>query len=66
VTGRICVADVVAEQVRWLWPGRIPVGKIVTLDGDPGLGKSALGLTMAATVSRGGGLAGRHPLRSCG
>lgn len=54
VTGRICVADVVPEQVRWLWPGRIPVGKIVTLDGDPGLGKSAIALTMAAIVSRGG------------
>jgi len=54
VTGRICLADVEAEQVRWLWPGRIPVGKIVTLDGDPGLGKSAIALTMAAIVSRGG------------
>jgi AAA domain len=53
VTGRICLADVVPEQVTWLWPGRIPVGKIVTLDGDPGLGKSAIALTMAAIVSRG-------------
>jgi hypothetical protein len=54
LTGRICLADVVPEHVQWLWPGRIPVGKIVTLDGDPGLGKSAIALTMAAVVSRGG------------
>jgi hypothetical protein len=54
VTGRVCLADVEPEQVAWLWPGRIPAGKIVTLDGDPGLGKSALALTMAAIVSRGG------------
>jgi len=54
VTGRVCLADVVPEQVAWLWPGRIPAGKIVTLDGDPGLGKSALALTVAAIVSHGG------------
>ena len=54
VTGRTCVADVVAEQVRWLWPGRIPTGKLVTLDGDPALGKSTLALTIAATVTRAG------------
>jgi AAA domain len=54
VTGRTCIADVVPEQVAWLWPGRIPAGKITTIDGDPGLGKSALALTLAAVVSRGG------------
>ena len=32
------LADVKPERVSWLWPGRIPVGKLVTLDGDPGLG----------------------------
>ncbi|WP_201358647.1 AAA family ATPase [Mycobacterium paraintracellulare] len=47
--------DTVApEQVSWLWPGRVPLGKLVTLDGDPGLGKSTLALTMAATITRGG------------
>ncbi len=53
-TGRTCLADVVAEEVRWLWPGRIPAGKLVTLDGDPGLGKSVLSLSIAAIVSRWG------------
>ena len=28
------------EAVEWLWPGRYPVGKLTTKDGDPGRGKS--------------------------
>ncbi|MCV7399772.1 AAA family ATPase [Mycobacterium fragae] len=48
------LADVEPERVSWLWPGRIPVGKLVTLDGDPGLGKSTLALSFAATVTTGG------------
>ena len=32
-----------SEQLHWLWEKRIPRGKLTTLDGDPGLGKS-LGL----------------------
>lgn len=47
------VSDVVAERVRWLWPGRIPMGKLTVLDGDPGLGKSTLSLDVAARVSTG-------------
>lgn len=41
------------EAVRWLWPGRVPAGKLTILDGDPGLGKSTLALDLAARVSRG-------------
>jgi hypothetical protein len=41
------------ETVSWLWPGRIPYGKLTILDGDPGLGKSVLTLTLAALVTRG-------------
>jgi hypothetical protein len=48
------LSDVKPEQVQWLWPGRIPVGKLVTLDGDPGLGKSTLALEIAATITTGG------------
>lgn len=29
------VGDVDREPVRWLGPGRIPLGKVVVLDGDP-------------------------------
>jgi putative DNA primase/helicase len=47
------LADVQPERVSWLWPGRIPVGKLVTLDGDPGLGKSTLALAFAATITTG-------------
>jgi hypothetical protein len=41
------------QRVEWLWPGRIPLGKLTILDGDPGLGKSVLTLDLAARVSRG-------------
>jgi hypothetical protein len=49
----VLVADVDRERVRWLWPGRIPLGKVSVLDGDPGTGKSTLTLTIAAKVSTG-------------
>ena len=39
------------ESIRWLWPGRIPLGKLTMLVGDPGLGKSVLVLTIASHVS---------------
>ncbi len=41
------------RAVNWLWPGRVPVGKVTLLIGDPGRGKSLLALDMAARVSRG-------------
>ncbi len=41
------------QDVRWLWPGRIPLGKLTLLAGDPGLGKSFLTLDIAARVTRG-------------
>jgi AAA domain len=49
----VLVADVDRELVRWLWPGRIPLGKVTVLDGDPGTGKSTLTLTIAAKVTTG-------------
>jgi AAA domain len=49
----VLVADVEREQVRWLWPGRIPLGKISVIDGDPGTGKSTLTLTISAKVTTG-------------
>lgn len=45
--------DVNPEQIQWLWPGRIPLGKLTLLAGDPGLGKSLLSLDVAARVTRG-------------
>lgn len=48
------LSDVEPERITWLWPGRMPAGKLVTLDGDPSLGKSTLALTFAATITNGG------------
>ena len=49
------VADVPAEKVARLWPGRIALGKVTLLAGDPGLGKSFITLDIASRVSRGAG-----------
>ncbi len=49
----VYLCDVNARRVHWLWPGRIPLGKLTLLVGDPGLGKSFITLDMAARVSRG-------------
>lgn len=49
------LSDVQPEQLEWLWPGRIPLGKVTLLAGDPGLGKSFVTLDMAARVSSGRG-----------
>jgi AAA domain len=49
----VCVADVAPEPGRWLWPGRIPLGKLTVLDGDPGMGKSTVTLTIMAKVTTG-------------
>jgi hypothetical protein len=41
------------ESIQWLWPGRVAIGKLTLLAGDPGLGKSLVTLDMAARVSQG-------------
>jgi len=47
------VAEVPRERVTWLWPGYLPVGKVVVLDGDPGLGKSTVTADLAARITVG-------------
>jgi putative DNA primase/helicase len=47
------IADIETQPLRWLWPGRIPLGKVTMLIGDPGLGKSLLTVAIAAAVSVG-------------
>jgi putative DNA primase/helicase len=49
----VCVADVVAKPVEWLWHNRIPLGMLTLFAGDPGLGKSMTTAYMASAVSRG-------------
>lgn len=47
------MADVEPEPVRWLWPGRLPRGRLALLAGMPGLGKSYFTTDAAARVSTG-------------
>ncbi len=49
----VCVVNVEARSVRWLWPGRFALGKVSIIAGDPGLGKSQFTIRLAAHVSRG-------------
>jgi hypothetical protein len=46
--------DTIRErQVSWLWPGYLPAGKLVMIDGDPGDGKSVMTCDLAARFSSG-------------
>lgn len=42
-----------AEDVAWLWHPYVPLGKPTNLEGDPGLSKSFIALTLCAIVTRG-------------
>lgn len=46
------LSDVQPEPLDWLWPGRLAVGKLNMLVGDPGLGKSLISTDIAARVSQ--------------
>jgi putative DNA primase/helicase len=48
-----CFRDITPKPLLWLWPGRIPLGKLTLLIGDPGLGKSLLTNDVASRVTRG-------------
>jgi len=49
----VLLSEVETEQVSWLWRGWLALGKLSVMDGDPGLGKSATVLDIAARVSTG-------------
>ena len=49
----VLFSEMEREEVRWLWEGRIPMGNITVLDGDPGLGKSVITTDLAARVTVG-------------
>jgi len=49
----LCLADVKSRPVRWIDPGRIPLGKHSSIIGDPGVGKSGIALDYASRVSTG-------------
>jgi hypothetical protein len=45
--------NVKAVGISWLWPNRIPRGKLTLFSGDSGLGKSYVALDIAARVTNG-------------
>jgi hypothetical protein len=47
------ISQCVTQPVQWLWPGRLALGKLAMLDGDPDLGKSLLTLDLCARLTRG-------------
>jgi len=55
----ICLADVNARRVDWLWEPYIPARMLSMISGDPAAGKSYIALALAAGLSRGRLLDGR-------
>ena len=51
------MSEILAQPIKWLWPGRIARGKVTVLAGHPGLGKSQVTASLAAIVTT----AGRWP-----
>src|SRR5437879_8549962 len=49
------------RSVSWLWRGRLAVGKLAMLDGDPGLGKTLLTLDLCARLTTGKAFPGDVP-----
>jgi len=47
------LADVEPEEIHWLWRGRIALGKLTALVGEPGCGKSFIALDAAARITTG-------------
>ncbi|HWA84094.1 MAG TPA: AAA family ATPase, partial [Fimbriimonadaceae bacterium] len=46
-------SEIEPQPIRWLWPGRIALGKVTIVAGEPGLGKSQLTCAITATVTKG-------------
>jgi len=47
------LGDIEPQAIEWLWPYRIPLGKLSLLAGDAGLGKSLLSLDIISRVTAG-------------
>jgi len=45
--------DVELKEVKWLWPGRLPLGMITLIASHPGIGKSFFTTWLAAKLSTG-------------
>jgi hypothetical protein len=53
------LSSVPRRKLEWLWDGRIPVGKLTLIAGDPGDGKSYMTLDLASRLSNGVSLPGQ-------
>lgn len=47
----IRLADIRREELEWFWPGRLPVGKLVILEGEPEAGKTSLAVDLMARLT---------------
>lgn len=48
------MSDLPMKKINWLWPNRIARGKLTVIAGNPGLGKSQITASLAATITTGG------------
>ena len=49
-----CAAEIPPENIQWLWPGRLALGKHTCIAGEPGAGKSQLTIAIIAALTTGG------------
>jgi len=49
----ILASEIQPKKINWLWPGRIPLGKLTTFAGVGGLGKTFVLCDISSRVSRG-------------
>jgi hypothetical protein len=47
------LGDVTPRAIDWLWPAKIPRGKITLIAGEPGQGKSSVSMDIASRVTTG-------------
>ena len=55
IHGRVIVqpfSEIEEEEIEWLWEPYIPLGMLTMLTGDPGVGKSFIGIHLAAGVTK--------------
>jgi archaellum biogenesis ATPase FlaH len=51
--GFTLLSDVTESETEWVWEGRIPIGEITILEGDPGTNKSSLCCALAGCLTKG-------------
>ena len=49
--GYVMLDTITRTYVHWLWPSRIPLGKVTIIEGDPERAKSTITLDIAARTS---------------